>query len=81
MWGGLWERPFGTAIRRFALLLRADRGMALPRRVSQLWLLLQGRVGQAICPWQCLYFLPLPQGQGSLRPTLGPRSAGSPSYW
>lgn len=20
-------------------------------------------------PWQCLYFLPLPQGQGSLRPT------------
>lgn len=23
-------------------------------------------------PWQCLYFLPLPQGHGSLRPTLGP---------
>src|SRR6056297_2536440 len=22
-------------------------------------------------PWQCLYFLPLPQGHGSLRPTLG----------
>ena len=22
-------------------------------------------------PWQCLYFLPEPQGQGSLRPTLG----------
>ena len=22
-------------------------------------------------PWQCLYFFPLPQGQGSLRPTLG----------
>ena len=22
-------------------------------------------------PWHCLYFLPLPQGQGSLRPTLG----------
>src|SRR5437762_8972882 len=22
-------------------------------------------------PWQRLYFLPLPQGQGSLRPTLG----------
>src|SRR5690606_23734846 len=22
-------------------------------------------------PWQCLYFLPLPQGQGSLRPTFG----------
>src|SRR5215469_13245464 len=21
-------------------------------------------------PWQCLYFLPEPQGQGSLRPTL-----------
>src|SRR5690606_6497044 len=23
------------------------------------------------CPWQCLYFFPLPHGQGSLRPTLG----------
>ncbi len=28
-------------------------------------------VGQASLPWQCLYFLPLPQGQGSLRPTRG----------
>ena len=26
---------------------------------------------QASLPWQFLYFLPLPQGQGSLRPTLG----------
>src|SRR6266540_1012024 len=26
-------------------------------------------------PWQCLYFLPLPQGQSSLRPTL-PQLAG-----
>ncbi len=26
---------------------------------------------QASLPWQCLYFLPLPQGQGSLRPTGG----------
>src|SRR6185312_4454000 len=26
-------------------------------------------------PWQCLYFLPEPQGQGSLRPTL-PQVAG-----
>src|SRR3954467_5257151 len=26
-------------------------------------------------PWQCLYFLPLPQGQSSLRPTL-PQDAG-----
>src|SRR6187551_588158 len=27
----------------------------------------------ALCyfPWHCLYFFPLPQGQGSLRPTLG----------
>lgn len=25
---------------------------------------------QASLPWHCLYFLPLPQGQGSLRPTL-----------
>ena len=24
---------------------------------------------QSNLPWQCLYFLPLPQGQGSLRPT------------
>ena len=29
-------------------------------------------VGQASWPWQCLYFLPLPQGQGSLRPILAP---------
>src|SRR5579862_97199 len=29
-------------------------------------------------PWQCLYFLPEPHGQGSLRPTLGsPRTKGS----
>jgi len=27
---------------------------------------------QASLPWQALYFLPLPQGQGSLRPTLTP---------
>ena len=26
---------------------------------------------QVSAPWQCLYFLPLPQGQGSLRPTRG----------
>ena len=31
-------------------------------------------------PWQCLYFRPLPQGQGSLRPTLGwPRTTVAPS--
>src|SRR5229473_7979894 len=28
-------------------------------------------------PWQCLYFLPEPHGQGSLRPTL-PQDFGSP---
>jgi hypothetical protein len=27
-------------------------------------------------PQQCLYFFPLPQGQGSLRPTLGPVRIG-----
>src|SRR6266853_4704186 len=26
-------------------------------------------VSPGIAPWQCLYFRPLPQGQGSLRPT------------
>src|SRR5579862_4556414 len=30
---------------------------------------------QAYLPWQCLYFLPEPQGQSSLRPTL-PQLAG-----
>ena len=30
---------------------------------------------QASRPWQCLYFLPLPQGQGSLRPTRGTGAA------
>jgi len=28
-------------------------------------------------PWQCLYFLPEPQGQGSLRPTLCPAGTGA----
>jgi hypothetical protein len=28
-------------------------------------------------PWQFLYFLPLPHGQGSLRPILGPTFIGS----
>jgi len=36
-----------------------------------------GEFAQLSFPWQCLYFLPLPQGQGSLRPTLGrARSCG-----
>src|SRR5260221_8327276 len=26
----------------------------------------------SLLPWQLLYFFPLPQGQGSLRPTFGP---------
>src|SRR6266702_5725268 len=29
----------------------------------------------AILPWHCLYFLPLPHGHGSLRPTFGTSSA------
>ena len=38
--------------------------------------------GQASLPWHCLYFLPLPQGQGSLRPTRTPSgSASSSSAW
>ncbi len=31
----------------------------------------------ASLPWQFLYFLPLPQGQGSLRPIFGPTLIGS----
>jgi len=31
----------------------------------------QGVQTAYIFPWQFLYFLPLPQGQGSLRPTFG----------
>ena len=34
-----------------------------------------GSFSQAKVPWQCLYFLPEPQGQVSLRPTL-PQVAG-----
>src|SRR3979411_941070 len=34
-----------------------------------------GDDGYAYRPWQCLYFLPEPQGQSSLRPTL-PQLAG-----
>ena len=33
---------------------------------------------QASFPWHCLYFLPLPQGQGSLRPTRANRLASIP---
>lgn len=32
------------------------------------------------CPWQCLYFLPLPHGQGSLRPTRGTAPAGVAAF-
>ena len=35
---------------------------------------------QVICPWQCLYFLPLPQGHGSLRPTLGSSRTTVPAW-
>ena len=33
---------------------------------------------QSSLPWQCLYFLPLPQGHASLRPTRGTASAKAP---
>src|SRR5512142_2825810 len=34
--------------------------------------------GESDCylPWHCLYFLPLPQGHGSLRPTFSPTWTG-----
>src|ERR1041384_999146 len=32
--------------------------------------------GAQFFPQHCLYFFPLPQGQGSLRPTLGPTRTG-----
>ncbi|NBQ89031.1 MAG: hypothetical protein EBU07_16510, partial [Betaproteobacteria bacterium] len=37
----------------------------------------------ASLPWHCLYFFPLPQGQGSLRPTLGtsPASVAGSVSW
>src|ERR1700690_2465052 len=40
------------------------------------WQVVFGKRGHAYRPQQCLYFLPLPQGQGSLRPTLGPVRTG-----
>ena len=33
-------------------------------------------MNQPFFPQQCLYFFPLRQGQGSLRPTLGPDRTG-----
>src|SRR5690606_37160368 len=38
---------------------------------------LKKNAAQAGLPWQCLYFLPEPQGQGSLRPTFSPRTNGA----
>src|SRR6266498_2729463 len=35
-----------------------------------------GKPGHPFFPQHCLYFLPLPQGHGSLRPTLGPTRTG-----
>src|SRR5216684_3246172 len=35
-----------------------------------------GRPTHALAPWHFLYFLPEPQGQGSLRPTLAPARTG-----
>jgi hypothetical protein len=34
------------------------------------------RLAYASLPWQCLYFLPLPQGHGSFLPTLGTALTG-----
>src|SRR5215218_2239069 len=56
------RRPFGT------LLVRAEHARR-PRRVGRAWL---ARGTQAAAPWHFLYFLPLPHGHGSFRPTFGP---------
>lgn len=37
------------------------------------------RPNQTEAPWHFLYFLPLPQGQGSLRPVFGPLRGRAPS--
>src|SRR5580698_5355696 len=41
-----------------------EPAVSQPSAVSQLY---------SLAPWHFLYFLPLPHGHGSLRPTLGPR--------
>ncbi|SCB54694.1 hypothetical protein GA0061098_102947 [Bradyrhizobium shewense] len=48
---------------------QSSRGDPLTHRTSN------EKLHQAYRPWQCLYFLPEPQGQSSLRPTL-PQLAG-----
>src|SRR5208282_6769542 len=40
------------------------------------WQVVLGNADLNYRPQQCLYFLPLPQGQGSLRPTFGPVRTG-----
>ena len=71
---GRWQR----------MRARAARGQAVRQAVRQAGRRTARRSGaQASLPWQCLYFLPLPQGQGSLRPTFGTAAAtvlGSASW-
>ena len=50
-------------------LLPAQRTTAVLQRHRRM--ISQHRHLQLNAPWHCLYFFPLPQGQGSLRPTLG----------
>ena len=74
-WGTLCRAWFGTTgrpSRAWAGIAgegSAEHGSALRRQRKTPPK--RGFRDQLSWPWQCLYFLPLPQGHGSLRPTLG----------
>ena len=57
------EKPVRMSILSATLARAFAAGAARSRRLI--------RSAYASLPWQCLYFLPLPHGQGSLRPTFG----------
>jgi hypothetical protein len=66
--GCLWarwcfSRSLTVAARFFPLPYSRGSVFSLPYRLRL--------CSSHLRPWHCLYFLPLPQGQGSLRPTLG----------
>lgn len=73
VFGCFLQRCFQHAQKRFLPLLRASLSAALPQ-LTRLFCVLSYCLFSCLpyLPQQYLYFLPLPQGQGSLRPIFLP---------